>query len=426
MGAGASRTQDAKAWGLCHAAPSPVKPTPGFQARRDVEDDYPVGHCIAQPILIGLASMDTLTGVTALVTGASRGIGEHLARELARQGANLVLAARSETDLKRVERSVATGHRNTRVVVVPTDVAHESELKNLVARAEAELGPVDLLVNNAGTEQIGHFETLDPDAIERVVAVNLTAALTLTRLVLPGMLARGRGHIVNMASVAGLGGTGLQRAVLSDQARPGRLHAFASCFAPREPHPGRGLGDLPGLHLGDRYVRSTAARLWRRSAPGPRHIASRAGDPRRDRCRARESPRRRGQPWPDAVVARHAGAGSQGRRRLGARSQIQRAVPQSGGPSPARLAQCPERALAFLPAVMRESSARAREQEPLDEVAPQLDNRGALLERLDPFGHHQHPHVSRERRHGLDELLLGAAAIDVADERDIELDELGL
>ena len=92
-------------------------------------------------------------------------------------------------------------------MVVPTDVAHESELKNLVARAEAELGPVDLLVNNAGTEQIGHFETLDPDAIERVVAVNLTAALTLTRLVLPGMLARGRGHIVNMASVAGLGGT---------------------------------------------------------------------------------------------------------------------------------------------------------------------------------------------------------------------------
>jgi short-subunit dehydrogenase len=139
----------------------------------------------------------------ALVTGASRGIGPVLAEALAHRGADLVLAARNAAELEQVaERLRAHGGR---VLAVPTDLAVSAERVELVQRAHAELGGIDLLVNNAGLEQLCFFETLSEEDVARYTEVNLTAPMQLTRLVLPGMQSRGRGHVVNIASIAGFG-----------------------------------------------------------------------------------------------------------------------------------------------------------------------------------------------------------------------------
>lgn len=139
---------------------------------------------------------------TAIVTGASRGLGAHLATALAARGTALVLAARDRAGLEATQaRCVAHGHP---VHVVPTDVADPGQLAALVTTAVERLGPIDLLVNNAGVEEVAFFEDLSPEEIELNTRINLIAPMQLARAVLPAMLARDRGHIINMASVAGL------------------------------------------------------------------------------------------------------------------------------------------------------------------------------------------------------------------------------
>ncbi len=148
--------------------------------------------------------MRELANRTAVVTGASRGLGVYVARALAAQKMNLVLAARSTEELE----SVAAGLREdgASAIAVPTDVTSTEATEALLARAADEFGVVDVLVNNAGTVTIFPYEALGIDDIERVIRLNLTSAMVLTRLALPGMLDRGRGHIVNMSSLAGLFG----------------------------------------------------------------------------------------------------------------------------------------------------------------------------------------------------------------------------
>ena len=147
--------------------------------------------------------MKELAGRVALVTGASRGLGRHIARTLAGQGMDLVLAARAVEPLETLRAEIAA--LGVQAMVVPTDVTDPAQLDGLVARALAELGGVDLLVNNAGIEQIAAFDQVSVAAIDRVIDVNLRAPMRLTRLLLPSMIERGRGHIVNMASLAGHG-----------------------------------------------------------------------------------------------------------------------------------------------------------------------------------------------------------------------------
>lgn len=142
-----------------------------------------------------------LRGSVAIVTGASRGIGVHVAKELASHGVHLVLAARSLADLERTAAEVTA--MGVRAVAVPTDVTKRGHLENLVAAANRELGPVDILVNNAGVEQLAHFATLDPDVIESILRTNLVAVELLTRFALPDMIRRRRGHIVNLSSLSG-------------------------------------------------------------------------------------------------------------------------------------------------------------------------------------------------------------------------------
>jgi short-subunit dehydrogenase len=149
--------------------------------------------------------MYTLAGRTAILTGASRGIGLYIARALAREQMNLVLAARSAAELEEIAGEARA--QGVKAVAVPTDVADRTALEALVIVANREFGVIDVLVNNAGIAKPTAYEKLSPEAIEHTIRVNLTAPMLLTWMVLPGMLARRCGHIVNMSSLAGKMGT---------------------------------------------------------------------------------------------------------------------------------------------------------------------------------------------------------------------------
>ncbi len=148
--------------------------------------------------------MKDLRGRTALVTGASGGLGAHLARRLAREGMHVALTARRETELAALaEELEALGVRSA---ALPADLSDLAQVDPLLEGAEAALGPLDLLLNNAGMELAGAFTALTRDELTAMVDLNLTAPLLLTHRVLAGMLARRRGHVVFISSLAGKSG----------------------------------------------------------------------------------------------------------------------------------------------------------------------------------------------------------------------------
>ncbi len=136
-----------------------------------------------------------------IVTGASYGLGEYIARALAARHTNLLLVARSEPKLARLANELRSPH--TKVTVAAIDLAGRHAAAQVAAAAAVELGSVDVLVNNAAVEPQRRFHTLDTDEIEHVIRVDLTTPIALTRLLLPGMLDRGYGRIINISSIAG-------------------------------------------------------------------------------------------------------------------------------------------------------------------------------------------------------------------------------
>lgn len=144
--------------------------------------------------------MRELRGRVAIVTGASGGLGGAIATALAAEGMHLLLTARREEELESLATALRAG--SARVVTVRADVSRDEDRRAIIAVAERELGGVDVLVNNAGVMHVGHFEDVPLDEIERTVEVNLVSPMRLTQLALPGMLARGRGHIVSIASLS--------------------------------------------------------------------------------------------------------------------------------------------------------------------------------------------------------------------------------
>lgn len=144
------------------------------------------------------------SGRTALVTGASRGIGTSIATLLATKGARVVLVARGADGLERAAASIRTGGGVAHVV--PFDLAAPGAAEALLPVVEAAAGPVDVLVNNAGVESIARFDDVAPETVSRVLYLNLELPMRLTRALLPGLRQRGRGHVVNVASLAGLAG----------------------------------------------------------------------------------------------------------------------------------------------------------------------------------------------------------------------------
>ena len=148
-----------------------------------------------------------------LITGASRGIGAALARAFHDRGARLAVVARGADALAALAAEVDGD-------AYPSDLSDLDAIPDLVGRIEAD-GPVDVLVNNAGVSNVGWFLDRTLDEIDAVVRVNLLAPLHLCRLLLPGMVERGRGHVVNMSSMSavfappGLATYGATKAALS-------------------------------------------------------------------------------------------------------------------------------------------------------------------------------------------------------------------
>ena len=137
-----------------------------------------------------------IAGSRVLITGSSRGIGAELARGFCAAGAEVALVARGADSLRALADQL-----NGRAY--PTDLTNRAELRELLDRVEAD-GPVDIVANNAGDEKIGPFTEMDAETLEFIVALNVVAVAELQRQALPRMIARGRGHIVNVSSFAGV------------------------------------------------------------------------------------------------------------------------------------------------------------------------------------------------------------------------------
>lgn len=138
-----------------------------------------------------------LDGAHVLLTGATGAIGSCLAQELADRGARLTLVARGEGALRDLAGQVDG-------TAVPADLTERSAPARVLTTAEESSGAVDVVVHNAGVEVLDELADVDPDEARAAVLLNLVAPLVLTRLVLPSMLRRGRGHVVGVSSLAGV------------------------------------------------------------------------------------------------------------------------------------------------------------------------------------------------------------------------------
>jgi NADP-dependent 3-hydroxy acid dehydrogenase YdfG len=146
--------------------------------------------------------MGRLEGKTALVTGASSGIGRATAIRLVREGAALALCARGADRLDAVRSQVE--RLGGRCFTDPCDVAQMTDCTTLVSKAEAVFGGIDILVNNAGVGYSGSVADSDPVEVEEMIRVNFLGVYQMTRAALPAMIESGAGDIVNIGSVAGL------------------------------------------------------------------------------------------------------------------------------------------------------------------------------------------------------------------------------
>jgi short-subunit dehydrogenase len=145
----------------------------------------------------------TLAGCNALITGASAGIGREFARQLAGRARSLILVARREQELSELRDELRQQYPNLTVRIHTTDLADHAQLKQLMARLDDGKIDVDLLINNAGLGDLGPFATSDPIRNEQMIFLNMAALTSLTRHLLPPMIANKRGAILNVSSSAG-------------------------------------------------------------------------------------------------------------------------------------------------------------------------------------------------------------------------------
>lgn len=146
----------------------------------------------------------TLRGKVALVTGAGRGIGKAVAIALANEGVHIGLLARTEADLKEVVKNVEA--LGVKAAYAAVDISSQTEVEQAVQKITEELGTADILINNAG---IGRFATLlemDPQEWKKIIDVNLMGPYYMTRAVLPQLIEKNRGDIINISSTNGLNG----------------------------------------------------------------------------------------------------------------------------------------------------------------------------------------------------------------------------
>ncbi|WP_299986049.1 3-ketoacyl-ACP reductase [uncultured Pontibacter sp.] len=145
--------------------------------------------------------MESLKGKSALITGAGKGMGRAIAIALAQEGVNVGLLARTTSQLEEVAAEVKK--LGVKASVATADVTDINSVNEAVKAIGTELGPIDILINNAGTAKFGKFLELDPADWENIIRVNLMGVYYVTRAVLPEMIERQTGDIINISSTAG-------------------------------------------------------------------------------------------------------------------------------------------------------------------------------------------------------------------------------
>ncbi len=182
-------------------------------------------RCHEAPFVYGSARrrMKLLAGQTVLLTGASGGLGTFMTHDLAGRGLKLALVAHPGVDLEALRKAVEK--RGCRAVSYTPDLQDPAQRRKLLQEVREQFGPIDVLVNNAGVEFTSAYHELTEDHIYEILRVNLEAPLILTRLLLPEMLERKHGHIVNISSLAGKSGPAFQESYAATKAA---LVAFTS------------------------------------------------------------------------------------------------------------------------------------------------------------------------------------------------------
>jgi 3-oxoacyl-[acyl-carrier protein] reductase len=154
--------------------------------------------------------MNDLKNKNALITGAGKGIGKAVAIALAKEGVNVILLARTQSDLDEVAQDVKA--HGVKALTVIADVGDINSVNTAIEKALTEFKMIDILINNAGIAAFGKFLELEPKAWENIIQVNLMGTYHVTRAVLPNMIERKTGDIINISSTAGLSGNALTSA----------------------------------------------------------------------------------------------------------------------------------------------------------------------------------------------------------------------
>ncbi|MBE8727096.1 3-ketoacyl-ACP reductase [Flavobacterium hungaricum] len=154
--------------------------------------------------------MTDLKNKNALITGAGKGIGKAVAIALAKEGVNLILVSRTQSDIDQLAQEAS--NLGVKALALAADVADITSINSAVEKALAAFKNIDILINSAGIASFGKFLELEPEAFERIIQVNLMGTYYTTRAVIPNMIERQTGDIINISSTAGLNGNALTSA----------------------------------------------------------------------------------------------------------------------------------------------------------------------------------------------------------------------
>lgn len=154
--------------------------------------------------------MTDLKNKNALITGAGKGIGKAIAIALAKEGVNVILISRTQADVDQLSAEISG--LGVKALALSADVSDITSINTAVEKALAEFTNIDILINNAGIAAFGKFLELEPTAWEKIIQVNLMGTYYTTRAVLPNMIERQTGDIINISSTAGLNGNALTSA----------------------------------------------------------------------------------------------------------------------------------------------------------------------------------------------------------------------
>jgi NAD(P)-dependent dehydrogenase (short-subunit alcohol dehydrogenase family) len=206
-----------------------------------------------------------LTGKTALVTGGSKGLGKSMARVFAEAGADLFICSRNHDELKAAAADIGEG-LTAKVEYMTSDLADPSQAQKLADAAMERLGRVDILVNNAGSNIPQPIDQITDEAWDRIIELNLSSPVRLTRALVPQMKARKWGRIIHISSVLGLAGLagrsvyGSTKSALLGLTRSSAIDLGPFGITVNSIAPGFFLTDLPGRLLSEEEKRRAAER----------------------------------------------------------------------------------------------------------------------------------------------------------------------